>query len=322
MENDNRTSAQLVNRLYYNWLPDARLLIKLDKGETLAARYAGNSINPTIEQLQPVPNLGNPYLVRLGNSGLRPAFIHSLDLSYLSFSSEHFRNLQLHLMADIDQGQIGTSTTTLAGGVQQLQYVNLNGVYHLRAGGTYGFPLISQEHGSGSVSSGLNYNHEQTLVNGQADLVASHGVNGEFRINYRIGSKLFVESTAAMHYMGNQYSLPGENDSRTLQQDYMLDVSCMLPFSVTAGGHYSLQVRNTSGIPAQQSSLLNAFLGKDLFGGHAAQLRLSGFNLLDAASSLNQVTGQNFIQTTQTNTQKRLLLLSLVYNFRKFNTGG
>jgi hypothetical protein len=320
-ENDNQDIGLRTRRIFYDFLPQADFRYRLSKNRSIRLDYSGVSQNPSIEQLQPLPDLSDPYLVKLGNPDLRQSFSQVFRADYFAFGQENFRNLQLGLSGDVTSGQISGAISTLPGGVQQIQFVNLDGVYHLHAQGTYGFPLISQEHGSGSIGANLSYGQDKGLVNAAENITRSGGGGTELRINYRTGNTLFVESSAALQYLDNHYSLPQESGSRSWQQNYGLDISCTLPLMLTAGGHYHLQLRNTSNLPDQQSSLLNAYVAKDLSADHAAQLRLSGFNLLDTAAAISQTAGQNFIATSETNTPHRLVLLSFLYNFRKFKTG-
>jgi len=318
--NNNITAALDLGHIYYNFQPDAMLSASLKDNRLLRLFYSGNSGNPTLDQLQPLPDLSNPYLLKLGNPNLRQSFTQQLQTSYSSYNADG-RNLQISLGADLTRHQISSATTTLDGGVQQIQFINLDGVYHLNATINYSFPLFSPENGTGSIEGRLNYNHDHNTINGADNIIQGKGALGGFILNFHKGNTLFVDCEGSLQYLDNRYSL-NRTQSESWQQDYNINTTCIFPFGITAGFTYGLQLRSTGDLPAQHAGLINAYLSKDILANKAGQLRLSGFNLLDAASSINQAVGQNYIETTQTNRLHRLILLSFIYNFEKFQKGG
>jgi hypothetical protein len=320
--NLNQTSGTAISRGFNSLLPEAMFRYALNKAENVTIHYAGNSLDPTIDQLAPVPDLSNPYLIKVGNPGLRQAFVQDVNISFINFNGETAHNLQVRLDVNDTQHPISSATTTLPAGVQEVEFVNLDNDYNLNAFATYGLPFISQSHGTASIGPGIMAGHNESLVNGQLNSDQTSGLSGNLHLHYHAGDKFFIESNAVIAYIANHYSADNQTDSRTLQQDYNADAYVTLPLATIAGGHYDYQVRSTSGLPGQQNNFVNAYVGKDLDSKHAAQIRLSGFNLLNTAASLTQSTGPNYIQTQQSNTQHRLLLLSFVYNFKRFNTGG
>lgn len=317
-DNNNLTSGLRRGATYYNFLPQADASYNVNDRSGFLISYQGMSQTPTLGQLQPLPDLSNPYFQKAGNPDLVPAFRHSARANYNFYNSSNFQNMQVMFQGDMTEHQISGATTTLPGGVQEIKYANVNGVYHMSAGVSYGFPLISQENGTGAVGTRLVYGHDVNVVDNEQNTNMSHGIGGDFLLAFHHGSKLFISCTGSIQYQANHYSLHGETNSKTLQQDYDIDLAYMLPFSFSTGVTYNYQSRKTVGLGAQQTNLLNAFIAKGIFKGDAAQVRLSGFNLLDAASSINQTMGANYIETTRTNTLHRLGLVSLVYNFSKF----
>jgi hypothetical protein len=320
-QDDNQTSGLERMRTFNSLLPEAYLRYSLSQGEDLDVRYNGASRDPTIEQLQPLPNLGNPYLVQVGNANLRQAFRHNVFARFVNFNAENFRSLQLSLNADETQHPIGSAVTGLPSGVQVLQFVNLADVYHLNATATCGFPLFDHSHGTGSISSGLIYGHDNTIVNGLPNADNSTGLNGKLNLNFHEGDRFFIESGASLSLLVNHYSLQTENGGQTLQEDFHANAYVALPFSLIAGAYCDYRLHSASGLPGLHSTLLNAYLGKDLAANHSVQLQLSAFNLLNQAASLSEGAGPNYIETQQSYTRPLLLLLSLVYHFKKFNAG-
>lgn len=316
-DNDNLTDATHTNHTYYSLIPVVNVGWVVKNGTSMDITYQGYSHAPTIDQLQPLPDLSNPYLQKIGNPDLKQSYGHRIRSGYTVFNTAKATSLQFSLQADVTQNQIAGATTTMPGGVQQIQYVNLNGIYHLSTGAVYGFPLLSQENGTGSVQGDINYGHDKSIVNGAESTNQSEGFAGLFLFNYHHGKNLFIGLGGTFQFQANHFSAPAAVADNSLQLSGNFDVTYMLPFNIGLGGSYGLQYSKTGSLPVQQSNLLNAFISKGLVKDQTLQIRLSGFNLLDTASGISQNIGANYIETTKTNTPHRFILFSLVYNFIK-----
>jgi len=316
-DDENLTNGLDTRQNYLSWSPTA-VLSFLKQGEILGLDYNGQSQLPTIQQLQPLPNLNNPYLVNVGNPNLSQAFIHRFEGQYILSNSKSQTEISLNLNADITQNAISQSIDILPGGVQRLGYVNLNGIYHFNCGASFEFPLPGQQNGNGNIGANLLFGQNRNVINGNLNTQHNEGESGFVKFNYHAGNWLFIESNASLAYTGNRYASSDEMSSKTLQQNYSLDVNATLPFSVMTGIKFNRQFNSASGLPNQQNNLLSAFISKGIFQGGAGQLRLSGINLLNAKTAINESIGSDYIQITKTNIPQRLLLLSLVYHFNKF----
>jgi hypothetical protein len=68
------------NLLRYS--PSLNATFNLAKQKFLRASFSGNTIQPSIDQLQPVPDNSNPLYIRIGNPTLRTAFAQNYLVSY------------------------------------------------------------------------------------------------------------------------------------------------------------------------------------------------------------------------------------------------
>jgi len=318
LRNDNYSLNSHLSQHFTNWYPRANLNWQVAKGENLNLGYTGTSRPPTIDQLQPLPDLSNPFLVRLGNPGLQQQFDHNLNMSYSSFNSRNSQNFQAAVNGSFTEHQITTATTLLPGGVQQIQYINVDGNYHFNSNLTYGFPLGNKK-GNGNASLHGQYGQESSIINGAANKTTATGWGGRLNLNYHPREKLFVDLTASLDRTNSDYSLNTQQSTQSSLQNYSLDVSYEFPLSITLTSNYVLQVTGSqAGLPTRRISLWNASLYKSLFPNHAGQLRLSAFDLLGTGSNYSQSVGTNYIETRQSNLPGRLLLFSFIYNFRWF----
>jgi hypothetical protein len=319
LDDRNLSTATSITQRQMNWYPRASLFYSPAKGTSVKLTYMANTTSPTIQQLQPLPDLTNPFLVRIGNPDLLQQLTHTLSATYTSFNSHTFRNIQWSLQGDLAQHEITPATTVLAGGIQQQQYVNVNGVWHLSSNLTYGFPLGDQRKGNSSISLRGHYGHDVSIVNGSENTTTGLGYGGTVKLNYHPAQKLFVEGIGSIDYTGALYSIFPTRNTNTVIQNYTLDASYQLPGAVTMSSNYSLQITGSQGtLPGKQVALWNASIYKDLFRDRSLQLRFSAFGLLNTPNNFTQTIGLNYVQTQQTNIPGRIFLLSLIYRFHHF----
>ena len=319
LDDRNLTKAYVITQRQVNWYPRASMFYTPSKGTSVKLTYSASTTSPTIQQLQPLPDLTNPFLVRIGNPGLLQQLTHNLNAVYTNFNPHTFRNLQLSLQGDLAQHEITPATTVLSGGIQQQQYVNVDGVWHLSSNLTYGFPLGDQRKGNSSITLRGHYGRDISIVNGSENRTTGLGWGSTLKLNYHPAEKLFVEGIGSVDQATALYSIYPNQNTRTWVQNYTIDASYELPGAFTVASNYTIQINGSQGtLPGKQVSLWNASVYKDLFRDRSAQIRFSAFGILNTPSNFTQTVGLNYVQTQQTNIPGRILLLSFIYRFHHF----
>ncbi len=319
LDEHNLTDATNFGQHQLNWYPRASLLYTPEKGKTFNFIYTANTTSPTIQQLQPLPDLTNPFLVRVGNPDLLQQITHNFNGNYTAFNSRNFQNLQISLQGDLTQHQITTATDILSGGIQQIQYVNVNDVWHASSNITYGFPLGDQRKGNSSIGIHGHYGRDISIVNEQKDVTTGLGWGANMKLNFHPVEKMFIEGFAGVDYTNSKYSIYPTQNTQTWQQTYSIDASYELPGALTIASNYNLQVTGSQGtLPTRSVSLWNASIYKDFLRDRRLQLRFSAFGILNTTSNYTQTVGLNYVETRQANLPGRILLLSAIYRFRKF----
>lgn len=302
---------------YINYLPELGVQWKVGKLTKIEFGYFQSPFLPTLDQLQPAPNLTNPYLVYIGNPQLRQGFSGYGAMNLIHFNPATQLNWDINLAANVFQNKIATSSVDLGGGVQQLQYINVNGSNNLVAGFMFGFPLPFKL-GNVSVDASSEIKHDISQVNAQISKATNftNAITVDAHIN--IMQKLFVELSAYLNSQYISYSLENAGNTRTLSGFLKAGVNCVLSDRFLINTHYNLSVNENQGkIPSQIITLWNASINENLLKDRSLQLGLSLFDILNNASNFTENIGVNYVQTQRTNLPGRLLLLSAVYNFKK-----
>jgi hypothetical protein len=129
-------------RNYTNFYPSATATYTYKPNHNIRLYYNGNTVQPTVDQLQPLRNNNNYFNQVIGNPDLKPSFRHSL---YISHNGYNFLNdifTYQSFNANLEQNSITTnSIINLDSGKTISQAVNVNGNYSFGFYGGIGFKI-------------------------------------------------------------------------------------------------------------------------------------------------------------------------------------
>ena len=89
-----------------NWAPQAQIIWDATDNLNIRFFYRGNSSQPSISQLMPVPDNSNPVAVSLGNPSLAPYFSHNINGEFRYNNRQRFSSANLRFNAGMVQDPI------------------------------------------------------------------------------------------------------------------------------------------------------------------------------------------------------------------------
>jgi len=318
LDNLNRSTDSTLRLRQTNWYPRASLIYTPSKGRSLNLQYSAATTSPTLQQLQPVSDPTNPFFIRVGNPDLEQELTHRVSATYNSFEPRRFHNWQLGLDGSYSEHAIESATTIHAGGIQQQRFINVNGVWSASTHLSYGFPVGDQRKGNGSISLNGQYGRGVNIVNGTQNLIYSPGGGATGKLNFHPVTDLFIEAEGSVGATANRNSVNPSQNTSGWTQHYSVQANYTLPGALTLSTFYSLQLVSGT-LPAPPVSLWNASAFKEIGRRRQVQVRLSAFGLLNNTKNTSQSVGAGVVSTTQTNIPGRVLLLSVIWHFRKFS---
>lgn len=118
--------------------PNLSLKWNKSKEEHLSLSYRSNASAVPSAYLLNVPNSNNPLYVRLGNPGLRPAFVHNANLSYDLGSRKKQNSLIVNAYFKLIQNAVSMSTSyDPLSGIRTAMPKNINGNWNTNASVVY-----------------------------------------------------------------------------------------------------------------------------------------------------------------------------------------
>lgn len=300
-----------------NWFPRAGIFYTISKTNQLQLTYNGNTIGATVDQLQPLPDLSNPLLIRKGNPGLRPEFDHNVQLGYQHFSTDRLQSLMVQVSGNLQQNKFALNTTLIAGGVQEIQYINTDGNYSGQMNVTYNFALAKGRKGNGQVSNGITMNHVVSYTGGVQVVQSTWAWTPNASFNYSPLERLLLEARAQLSVNQTKYSNGGMDLSQTNQQ-YSFGVSYDLPVGLLITSDLMAQVTGPQGgLKGQSQELWNATISRRILPKKELEIRCSAYDIMDSNKGFFQAVGDNYISTSNNLVLGRTVFVTVVYYFKK-----
>jgi hypothetical protein len=306
-----------LNKTFYNWLPNARLQYNFTKFRSLRLNYNTNTNQPTITQLQPVPDNSDPLNIKAGNADLKQELIHMVQLNYFSVNPFKNRNLFAFFNVRRTDNKIVDADTIDSVGVKTTRPVNVNGAYDISGTVDVGLPVRLWK-GTIHFSTNGSYTKNKTFINGTQNMISTWNVGPDVRIEINATEKLNLTLSAGVNYYKTQYGLQQSLNTEYLNQAYSTEINWQLPrsFYFNTEFTYTINSQRANGFNTKVP-LWNAFISKQFLRFNRGELKLSAFDLLKQNIGVSRSTSQNYIEDKRVKNLQRFFLLSFTYNLTK-----
>ena len=306
-----------INKSFTNVLPNARFQYNFSRSKNIILNYSTGTNQPTVTQLQPVPDNSNPLYVKQGNPNLKQEFTHTFRLN-ASFVNP-FRNKNLFAFFTLQQTQnkIVNYDKINSLGVDSVMPVNVNGVFNMSGNVSFGFPVHFLK-GTLEISSDINRYHGRQFINAAPNTINTAAVGPEIKLDMNPTDKLNLSFSTSLTFSKTNYSLQFVHDAKYFTQEYSTEVGWQLPngFFLATDFNYRINNQYENGFNTKVP-LLNATISKQILHFNRGELKFSSNDILNRNISVNRSTSQNYVEDTRINSLRRFFLLSFTYNLTK-----
>src|SRR4030095_15992237 len=228
-----RLKDSTISKRFSDLLPNARFQYYFSKFKNILVSYSSSTNQPTVSQLQPVPDNSNPLYIKLGNPNLKQEFISTLRVNASFVNPYKNRNFFLFLSAQQTNNKIVNYDKINQFGVDSVRPVNVNGVYNVNGTVSWGFPVRFLK-GSIDISSNIAYDKGKQLVGDAVNKIQLNKINTitlglQVRLDMSPTEKLNLSLTAGLNYSKSQYSIESARNSKFINQEYSTQIDWQLP---------------------------------------------------------------------------------------------
>ncbi|NII24749.1 TonB-dependent receptor [Pseudoflavitalea sp. X16] len=318
LEQEN-VSEQAKNSLvqhYTNLFPSANIGYRFSKTGNINLNYSGRSQQPSIDQLQPVPDNSNTLYIRLGNPDLKPSFFHNINLNLQQYNSKAYWN-----------AGIGFSTVnnqiiyeTWFDSVQISRPVNTDGNYNVSY--NLSFSRSWKKKGwSLRLTLGNNgyYNRNISFTNKVENITQTYNLSQRIGLTYTFKELLTLMPTFIMRYSDSRYSIEQTQQAENITKALTMNAFLNWPKRLILENNiqYNYNSRTAPGFP-KGVTMWNMAANYQLFKNRQGILRLAVYDLLKQNTSIFRSVTPTYIEDTQVQVLQQYFLVSFIYNLKRF----
>ncbi|RNI30449.1 TonB-dependent receptor [Rufibacter latericius] len=306
-----------VRKSFSNVLPTARFNYDFSNNRRVEVNYETSIQEPSVRQLQPLPDSSNLLNVYVGNPHLRPAYQHQLRVNFSMFNPTSMISFFAFGLLNYTTDAITNAVTYDENLVRTTQPVNVKYSRMSTLNLNLGYPLRKLK---SRFNIGLNLREQQglSLLDAVALTVDNRTYSGNLRYEYRIDQKFDVSLRTDFSLQTTNYNAETSQDQYYLNQTYTTETNLYLPHKFHLNSIFEYQVYENEQLGFRQRiPLLNASLAKQILKNNSGELRLTAVNLLNQNLGVNQTTGPNYVQRETLNSLGRYFLVQFSYSLNK-----
>ena len=307
-----------VRQRFKNLFPTANIAYAITRSKNIRLTYRGRTNAPSVTQLQDVPDVSNPLVIRTGNPSLKQEFVNNINISYNAFALESQRFLSLSLNATYAGNKIVNSIDSINAVTIIYKPENMNGSFSGSGMASLNFPVKKLKGLNVNITNMVYLSRDANLVFKKKNFTTILQVNQSAGLNYAT-DKYDLSFSTAFVYNTVAYNYDGTNNTHYFNHAYSLDFSYRFKnrlFFLTDFDYYISSGR-TAGYN-RDALLWNMSLAKKFFTTNSVEVKFTVYDILKQNNGINRLIGENYFEDIRANVVPRFFMLTVSYNLNHF----
>lgn len=318
-KNVNMTNGNVFNQNFTNITPQAQFRYNFSNNKRLNIRYNGRTQQPSINQIQPIPDNTNTQSIVLGNPDLKPSFTNNLFVIYNSFDFASFRSMTLgaivnqQINAFANTSTLITDPTSVNYGKIAQGYTNVDGNFSANLFGNLSQPIIKGNKLTLQINASGNYSKSTNFTSSLENVTKSYSITNGYKLVSNL-DKLDMNAGISGTMFRDTYSAAQNSNARYYTLTPSIDISYLLPGNVRiqTDVNYNKVTGRGAGFDTEYT-LMNAYISRQFFK-NKGTFKLSVNDLLNQNTGVTRSGGSNTITDLNFNVLKRYYMVSFTYS--------
>jgi hypothetical protein len=320
IDNRNLITDSTVFQNINTILPKLKYEYKPSMSKRFSVNYTTSSQQPTITDLQPIPDNTNPNRIQIGNPDLKPNYVHQLNINFNTWNALSGKYIWSGASMNLVNNAFATELNFDQFGRTISRTVNVDG--NLSAYGWVGggLPIMDQKiefqpSVEGSFIRNKNY------VGGLENVTDNFAITPSLEIDFQWDS-LEIELNSSFAYNNPVSSLSTVSNTPFTSQSYSASIKWTLPFGfvIKSEGNFTKNTQKGEGFYNFQFFVWDAEISKKFLSTENLTLSIVGNDLLNQNINAQREVNGNIVKDYRTTIISRYFLLKLNYRFNNRKT--
>jgi hypothetical protein len=306
-----------LNRSYQNWVPSAHFNYDFTNTKHFSLDYTTNVQEPSITQLQPIVNNNDPLNITLGNPELRPAYMHTVNTSFVSFNPASFMSFFAFANAIIMRNAITYAQQIDGQGVRTTRPVNVDNNTILTANASLGFP-VKKINSRFNVSANTQQQFGVNIINDVQSGIWQNTISSTLRYNYQYKEALTIDLSGTFSRNATEYEFNKANNQLFFNNSYEAKTSLtfLKNYQLTSSFEYLIYNSVNTNFN-QEVELLDISVSRFILKNKSGEIKLSVANLLNNNIGISQDASVNYVERSVYNNLGRYFMCTFIYSLNK-----
>jgi len=307
----------LITKNFTNLLPNARFQYNFTRFKSITLNYRSSTNQPTVSQLQPVPDITDRLNIRNGNPDLKQEYIHNLQLNYNGLNPYKNKTFFAFFNISRTENKIVNDDSLFSNGVKSTRPVNVDAVYNMTGDVSVGFP-VKMIKGNFRMGSNLFYNSGAQFINGFRNDIKTFIAGPRVNLDMDLSEKITWSLGTTFNFNRSTYSLQKTFNTSYFSQEYETQFDWQLPKGFNFSTEFTYTINNQLASSFNTKvPLWGASVSKQMLKFNRGELKLRVNDILNRNVGVSRNSNQNYIEDSRVNTLRRYAILSFTYSLSK-----